>query len=160
MDSNKKKELIRSLKFLVFSISAGVIQIVSFTLLTELTPLSYWPCYLISLVLSVLFNFTVNRKFTFHSAANVPVAMLKVFLYYLVFTPLTTIGGNYLVEHLMWNEYLVEILSMILNFITEFLFTRFVVYGKQVDNAESYVEKEAKRTRKALEKASKDMNRH
>ncbi|MBQ6336478.1 MAG: GtrA family protein [Ruminococcus sp.] len=160
MDSNKKKELIRSLKFLVFSISAGVIQIVSFTLLTELTPLSYWPCYLISLVLSVLFNFTINRKFTFHSAANVPVAMLKVFLYYLVFTPLTTIGGNYLVEHLMWNEYLVEILSMILNFITEFLFTRFVVYGKQVDNAESYVEKEAKKTRKALEKASKDMNRH
>lgn len=160
MDSNKKKELIRSLKFLVFSISAGVIQIVSFTLLTEFTPLSYWPCYLISLVLSVLFNFTVNRKFTFHSAANVPVAMLKVFLYYLVFTPLTTIGGNYLVEHLMWNEYLVEILSMILNFITEFLFTRFVVYGKQVDNAESYVEKEAKKTKKALEKASKDMNRH
>lgn len=160
MDSNKKKELIRSLKFLVFSISAGVIQIVSFTLLTELTPMSYWPCYLISLVLSVLFNFTVNRKFTFHSAANVPVAMLKVFLYYCVFTPLTTIGGNYLVEHLMWNEYLVEILSMILNFITEFLFTRFVVYGKQVDNAESYVEKEAKKTRKALEKASKDMNRH
>lgn len=160
MDSNKKKELIRSLKFLVFSISAGVIQIVSFTLLTEFTPLSYWPCYLISLVLSVLFNFTVNRKFTFHSAANVPVAMLKVFLYYCVFTPLTTIGGNYLVEHLMWNEYLVEILSMILNFITEFLFTRFVVYGKQVDNAESYVEKEAKKTRKALEKASKDMNRH
>lgn len=160
MNTNKKKELIRSLKFLVFSISAGVIQIVSFTLLTELTLLSYWPCYLISLVLSVLFNFTVNRKFTFHSAANVPVAMLKVFLYYCVFTPLTTIGGNYLVEHLMWNEYLVEILSMILNFITEFLFTRFVVYGKQVDNAESYVEKEAKRTRKALEKASKDMNRH
>ena len=160
MDSNKKKELIRSLKFLVFSISAGVIQIVSFTLLTELTPLSYWPCYLISLVLSVLFNFTVNRKFTFHSAANVPVAMLKVFLYYCVFTPLTTIGGNYLVEHLLWNEYLVEILSMILNFITEFLFTRFVVYGKQVDNAESYVEKEAKKTRKVLEKASKDMNRH
>ena len=160
MDSNKKKELIRALQFLVFSISAGVIQIVSFTLLTELTPLSYCPCYLISLVLSVLFNFTVNRKFTFHSAANVPVAMLKVFLYYLVFTPLTTIGGNYLVEHLMWNEYLVEILSMILNFITEFLFTRFVVYGKQVDNAESYVEKEAKKTRKALEKASKDMNRH
>ena len=160
MDSNKKKELIRSLKFLVFSISAGVIQIVSFTLLTEFTPLSYWPCYLISLVLSVLFNFTVNRKFTFHSAANVPVAMLKVFLYYCVFTPLTTIGGNYLVEHLMWNEYLVEILSMILNFITEFLFTRFVVYGKQVDNAESYVEKEAKKTKKVLEKASKDMNRH
>ena len=158
MDSNKKKELIRSLKFLVFSISAGVIQIVSFTLLTELTPLSYWPCYLISLVLSVLFNFTVNRKFTFHSAANVPVAMLKVFLYYCVFTPLTTIGGNYLVEHLMWNEYLVEILSMILNFITEFLFTRFVVYGKQIDNDEKYIEKESKKTKKKLEQLSEDIN--
>ena len=130
----EKKELIRSLKFLLFSISAGVIQIGTFTLLTELTPLSYWPCYLISLVLSVVYNFTINRKFTFHSAANVPVAMLKVALYYCVFTPLSTLGGNYLVERLGWNDYLVEILSMILNFITEFLFTRFVVYGKQVDN--------------------------
>ena len=91
--NNKKKELIRTLKFVLFSISAGVIQIVSFTLLTEFTGLSYWPCYLISLVLSVLYNFTINRKFTFHSAANVPIAMLKVFLYYLVFTPLSTIGA-------------------------------------------------------------------
>lgn len=154
MKENQKKELIRSLKFVLFSISAGVIQIVSFTLLTELSPLSYWPCYLISLVLSVVYNFTINRKFTFHSAANVPIAMLKVFLYYCAFTPLSTIGGNYLVEHLMWNDYVVEILSMILNFITEFLFTRFVVYGKQVDNAESYVKKEAEKS----QKASKETN--
>lgn len=154
MKENQKKELIRTLKFVLFSISAGVIQIVSFTLLTELSPLSYWPCYLISLVLSVVYNFTINRKFTFHSAANVPIAMLKVFLYYCAFTPLSTIGGNYLVEHLMWNDYVVEILSMILNFITEFLFTRFVVYGKQVDNAESYVKKEAEKS----QKASKETN--
>lgn len=144
--SNKKKELIRSLKFVLFSISAGVIQIVSFTLLTEFSPLSYWPCYLISLVLSVVYNFTINRKFTFHSAANAPIAMLKVFLYYCAFTPLSTIGGNFLVETLHWNDYLVEILSMLLNFITEFLFTRFVVYGKQVDNDEKYIEKESKKT--------------
>ena len=156
--SNKKKEIIRSLKFLLFSISAGLIQIVSFTLLTELTPMSYWPCYLISLVLSVVYNFTINRKFTFHSAANVPVAMLKVFLYYCAFTPLSTIGGNYLVEALGWNDYLVEILSMILNFITEFLFTRFVVYGKQVDNDVKYAEKEAKKSKKDLERVSKDLN--
>ena len=156
--SNKKKELIRSLKFVLFSISAGVIQIVSFTLLTELTPLSYWPCYLISLVLSVVYNFTINRKFTFHSAANVPLAMFKVFLYYCAFTPLSTIGGNYLAETLMWNHYVVEILSMLLNFITEFLFTRFVVYGKQVDNDEKYVEKEAKKSRKELENASEESN--
>ena len=157
--SNKKKELIRSLKFILFSISAGVIQIVSFTLLTEFTPLSYWPCYLISLVLSVLYNFTINRKFTFHSAANVPIAMLKVFLYYCAYTPLSTIGGNYLVETLRWNEYLVEILSMLLNFITEFLFTRFVVYGKQVDNDEKYVEKESKKSGKNLKKLSDELNR-
>ncbi|MBQ6413101.1 MAG: GtrA family protein [Ruminococcus sp.] len=156
--NNKKKELIRSLKFVLFSISAGVIQIVSFTLLTEFTRLSYWPCYLISLVLSVLYNFTINRKFTFHSAANVPIAMLKVFLYYLVFTPFSTIGGNFLVESLGWNEYLVELLSMLLNFITEFLFTRFVVYGKQIDNDEKYIEKESKKTKKKLEQLSDDIN--
>ena len=156
--NNKKKELIRSLKFVLFSISSGVIQIVSFTLLTEFTGLSYWPCYLISLVLSVLYNFTINRKFTFHSAANVPIAMLKVFLYYLVFTPLSTIGGNFLVESLGWNEYLVELLSMLLNFITEFLFTRFVVYGKQIDNDEKYIEKESKKTKKKLEQLSDDIN--
>ena len=148
--SNKKKELIRSLKFVLFSISAGLIQIGSFTLLTELTSLSYWPCYLISLVLSVVYNFTINRKFTFHSAANVPVAMFKVFLYYCAFTPLSTIGGNYLAETLMWNKYLVELLSMLLNFITEFLFTRFVVYGKQVDNDVRYVEKESKKSQREL----------
>ena len=157
--SNKKKELIRSLKFVLFSISAGVIQIVSFTLLTEFSPLSYWPCYLIALVLSVVYNFTINRKFTFHSAANVPIAMLKVFLYYCAFTPLSTIGGNFLVETLHWNDYLVEILSMLLNFITEFLFTRFVVYGKQVDNDEKYIEKESKKTGKILKKSADELNK-
>ena len=157
--SNKKKELIRSLKFVLFSISAGLIQIVSFTLLTEFTPLSYWPCYLISLVLSVLYNFTINRKFTFHSAANVPIAMLKVFLYYCAFTPLSTIGGNFLVESLHWNEYLVEILSMLLNFITEFLFTRFVVYGKQIDNDEKYIEKQSKKSVKDLKESADELNK-
>lgn len=157
MNDNRKKELIRSVKFTLFSISAGVIQFGSFTLLEEFTPLSYWPCYLISLVLSVVYNFTVNRKFTFHSAANVPAAMFKVFLYYLVFTPLSTIGGNYLAETLHWNHYVVEILSMVLNFVTEFLFTRFVVYKNQVDNADSYLEKEAKKAEQASEKASEDI---
>ena len=157
--SNKKKEIIRTIKFVLFSTSAGIIQIVSFTLLTEFSGLSYWPCYLISLVLSVLYNFTINRKFTFHSAANVPIAMLKVFIYYLIFTPLSTIGGNFLVESLGWNDYLVEILSMLLNFITEFLFTRFVVYGKQVDNDKKYIEKEAERAKKKLEQNHEELNK-
>ena len=128
------KETLRVLKFIAFSISAGVIQIGSFALLTECTTLPYWPCYLTSLVLSIVWNFTLNRKFTFHSAANVPVAMLKVFLFYLVFTPITTVLGNYLVETLFWNEYLVTGINMVLNLITEFLYQRFYVFANNIDN--------------------------
>ena len=135
MENNRKKELLRWLKFTFFSISAGLIEIVSFALLTELTPLSYWPCYLTALLLSVLWNFTLNRKFTFQSAANVPEAMLKVLAYYAVFTPVTTFGGNYLVETLGWNDYLVTALNMILNFVTEFLYQRYFVYRNSVDTA-------------------------
>lgn len=128
-----KKELWRVVKFTLFSISAGVIQMGSFALLNELSGWSYWPCYLISLTLSVLWNFTLNRKFTFQSAANVPIAMLKVFGYYLVFAPVSTLLGNFLAEGLLWNAYLVEILMMLLNFVTEFLFQRFFVFGKSLD---------------------------
>ena len=88
------KELWRAVKFLLFSASAGIIEIVSFALLNELTGWSYRPCYLIALVLSVLWNFTLNRRFTFRSANNVPVAMLKVAAYYAVFTPLSTVLGS------------------------------------------------------------------
>lgn len=132
----KKKELIRTVKFALFSASAGIIQIGSFTLLTLLTPLPYWPNYLISLVLSVLWNFTLNRRYTFHSANNVPLAMAKVFGYYLVFTPLSTLLGNWLVEGLLWNEFVVELLSMLLNFVTEFLFDRFFVFKDSLDTNE------------------------
>ena len=128
-----KKEFWRVVKFTLFSISAGAIQMGSFALLNELSGWSYWPCYLISLTLSVLWNFTLNRKFTFQSAANVPVAMLKVLGYYLVFAPVSTILGNFLAEGLLWNEYLVEFLMMSLNFVTEFLFQRFFVFGKSLD---------------------------
>lgn len=143
MTVEKKKELIRSIKFVLFSASAGAIQMGVFTLLTLLTDWPYWVRYLIPLVLSVLYNFTINREFTFHSAANIPIAMLKVFGYYCVFTPLSTFGGDYLVKTLGWNDFLVQILSMLLNLVTEFLFTRFVVYGKQVDNSKRYLEKHA-----------------
>ena len=128
-----KKEFWRAVKFLLFSISAGVIEIVSFALLNELTNWSYWPCYLIALVLSVLWNFTLNRRFTFRSANNVPKAMLKVAAYYAVFTPLSTLLGNYLAETLGWNEYLVTAINMVLNFVTEYLFDTFVVFRGTID---------------------------
>lgn len=128
------KEWIRVGKFVLFSASAGIIQVAAFALLNEALQLHYWVSYLTALVLSVLWNFTLNRKFTFRSASNVPVAMLKVAVYYLIFTPLSTWGGNAL-EGIGWNEYLVLALSMILNFVTEFLYDRFVVFGKSIDSA-------------------------
>ena len=136
METNKKKEWIRMVKFTLFSISAGLIEIVSFSLLNELLHLPYWMSYLIALVLSVLWNFTLNRKFTFKSAANVPLAMLKVACYYVVFTPLSTLLEHQLAGNLGWNEYLVTAINMLLNFVTEFLFQRFVVYRNSVDTAE------------------------
>lgn len=137
-----KKELVRTLKFVGFSISAGVIEIVTFTLLNEFAHLPYWPCYLIALVLSVIWNFTLNRKFTFQSANNVPVAMAKVFAYYCVFTPVSTILGNYLAETLGWNEYIVTALNMVANFVTEYLFDRFVVFRNSIDTNERARKKE------------------
>lgn len=125
----------RFFKFVFFSASAGIIEMGSFALLNELLDWPYWPSYLIALTLSVLWNFTLNRKFTFKSAANVPKAMFLVFLYYLIFTPLTTVGGNYLAENLHWNEYLVTAINMILNLVTEFLYQKHVVYRNQIDNA-------------------------
>ena len=127
-----RKELLRAVKFTLFSISAGAIEIISFSLLTELTAFPYWPCYLIALVLSVLWNFTFNRRYTFRSAGNVPKAMALVAAYYCVFTPLSTLGGNVL-ANLGWKEYLVTGLNMVVNFVTEFLYDKYVVFRGTVD---------------------------
>lgn len=149
MEQKKNTELtarqnkLIALKFFLFSISAGVIQLGSYTLLHELTPLDeftgldeifgneYGLTYFIALFLSVLWNFTFNRRFTFKSAANVPVAMLKVFCYYLVFAPLS-IWWTVQLTGLGWNEYIVLLLTMLVNLSTEFLYCRFVVYRKEL----------------------------
>ena len=132
--SEKKKELIRVVKFVLFSASAGIIQVASFALMNEVFRWNYWVCYLTALVLSVLWNFTLNRKLTFKSANNVPIAMLKVAAFDLVFTPLSTWGGNAL-DAIGWNEYLVLAISMLANFVLEFLYQRFVVFGDSIDTA-------------------------
>lgn len=131
-----KKEVLRTVKFVFFSISAGLIQVLSFTLLEEVVQLEHWLSYLISLVLSVVWNFTLNRKFTFCSAGNVPIAMLKVAGFYAVFTPLSTWWTAALTgEAVGWNEYLVLAITMIANFVLEYLFDRFFVFGKTLDTA-------------------------
>ena len=131
----KNKELLRTLKFALFSASAGLIQAGSFAIFDSVLKMGWQASYLISLALSVVWNFTLNRKFTFKSANNVPIAMLKVFGYYLVFTPLSTLLEKYLTG-LGWNEYLVTAINMLLNFVTEYLFDKYVVFKDSIDTAE------------------------
>jgi putative flippase GtrA len=133
MERRARTEILRTLKYFMFATSAGVIEMIMFTLLDQFTPWAYWPCYLIALVMSVVWNFTLNRKFTFKSSNNIPVAMVKVAVYYAIFTPFSTILGNFLVETLMWNAYLVTLISLLLNGVTEYLYQRLYVFGKSID---------------------------
>ncbi|MBO6062235.1 MAG: GtrA family protein [Clostridia bacterium] len=128
-----KKEILRTIKYVLIAASAGIIQFASFTFFTEVCRFDYWLSYLIALVLSVVWNFTFNRRYTFKSANNVPKAMLKVLGYYCVFTPLSTMLEHYLTRGLGWNPYLVTFINMFLNLATEFPFQRFFVFGKTVD---------------------------
>lgn len=142
-----KQNLWQVLKFTMFSAGAGIIQVVSFAIIYAIVTGTavnldnqagtedphYMICYLPSLILSVLYNFTVNRRYTFKSATNVPVAMLKVAGYYLVFTPLSLWWGDYFTRILGWNDFIVLAFTMIINLTTEYLFCRFVVYRKSMN---------------------------
>ncbi|MBR3358559.1 MAG: GtrA family protein [Solobacterium sp.] len=136
------KELLRFVKFTFFSISAGLIEIGTFTLMNEVLHTPYWVSYLTGLVLSVLWNFTLNRKFTFQSAGNIPAAMFKVAMYYIVFTPLSTMLEHYLTMTLGVNEYIATAVNMILNFTTEFLYQRYYVFAKTIDTGRKQQEAE------------------
>lgn len=122
------KNVLQAIKFTLFSVSAGLIQVASFALFHDLLGWeSYWTSYLPSLVLSVLWNFTFNRKYTFKPTDHVARDMALVALYYLIFTPATTLLGNAL-QAAGWHAWLIQALNMILNFVTEFLYQKFVVY--------------------------------
>ena len=141
MEDNKKQEILRIIKFTLFSISAGIVQVLSFTLLNELIFKSgYWVQYLISVILSVIWNFTLNRNFTFKSASNVPVAMMKTLLFYVVFIPVTTILGEWLEPHV--NEYIILIGTMLLNFASEYLYQRYYVFKDSIETKEIKVKEE------------------
>jgi putative flippase GtrA len=127
------KETLRFIKFTFFSISAGLIEISTFTLMNEVLHAPYWLSYFCGLVLSVLWNFTLNRRFTFQSAGNIPEAMLNVALYYAVFTPLSTMLEHWLTMGLGLNEYIATAINMILNFTTEFLYQRYYVFANTID---------------------------
>lgn len=131
---SNKERFIQLVKFVLFSVSAGLVQIISYTILNWCIPNDnlYWIKYGISLVLSVLWNFTLNREFTFKSANNVPIAMIKVACFYVVFTPLSMWGGQALVD-LGWNDFLVEVLTMLCNFVLEYLYDTFFVFRNSMN---------------------------
>ena len=138
-----KESAIQVVKFALFSASAGIIQTLVFTALNELTNLPYWPCYLTALICSVIWNFTLNRQFTFKSANNVPIAMLKVAAFYLVFTPLSTWWGTALTNRGV-NEYITLFGAMVVNLITEFLYDRFVVFRDSMNTNKRAMEQRSK----------------
>ena len=132
--NDKKKQILQVVKFTLFSISAGLIQVGSFALL-EIFIKTYWIPYLTSLLLSIVWNFTLNRKFTFKAAVNVPIAMAQVLGFYLVFTPLSTWLGD-LAERAGMKDFLILAITMLANFVLEFLFCKFVVFRGQEDTLE------------------------
>lgn len=128
------KEIIRAIKFTVISASAGIVQAGTFTLLNELLHWNYWAAYLTALTLSVVWNFTINRKITFKSSNNVVKSMLLVLLFYLIFTPVSTVLGQFAKDSGI-NEYIVLAVTMVLNLILEYLYTRYIVYRNTCDTA-------------------------
>lgn len=129
-----RKELLRKVKFALFSASAGIIETVSMMLCEEVIKIpGHYLCYAIALVLSVLWNFTFNKKFTFKSAASVPKAMFMTFLFYIPFAPATIMLEHYLADVRGWNEYLVLAINMALNLVLEYLWASKVVYKDSID---------------------------
>ena len=141
----KNKNVLQAIKFALFSTSAGIIQVASFTIMNELIVpnlniqneallkilnAEYGVCYLVALTLSVLWNFTFNRRYTFRSDCNIPIAMAKVAGFYLVFTPVSVFLGE-MASGKGVNEYIILALTMASNFVLEYLFCKFVVYRNQ-----------------------------
>ncbi len=132
---NSREGFKQAVKFTLLSISAGGIEALSFVALDALTPLPYEVKHVISIVLSVLWNFTLNRRYTFKSANNVPIAMLKVGLFYAMFIPLTAWLGR-LAAGAGVNEYIIKGSTMLLNFVGEFLWWKLIVFrGSENTNA-------------------------
>ncbi|MBQ8201852.1 MAG: GtrA family protein [Clostridia bacterium] len=125
---SKDNAVLQAVKFTLFSLSAGIIQAVSFALLHDVLGIEdYWLCHIPSLVLSVIWNFTFNRKYTFKSDRPIGRQMLLVALYYAVFVPASAWWGT-LLEKAGVHDWLIEIINMLVNFVTEFLFQKFVVF--------------------------------
>ncbi len=133
---SKKQQFFQFIKFTLFSASAGAIQLLSTTILHQWTGWLldyYWLAYIIGLTLSVIWNFTFNRKFTFKAANNIPLAMTLVIIYNCIIVVPLALGGDALVN--LWGEQwgiLVTAISLLINFITEFFWDKYIVFNQKV----------------------------
>lgn len=147
--SKGKAALIQAIKFTLLSITAAGVEVASFALMVWINSLTgwfpFWVSQSVSIALSVIYNFTVNRHFTFKSANNVPIAMLKVALFYVFFIPLTSWGGQIL-SNMGWADWLLKGISLLLNFVGEFLWWKFVVF-RGSENTNSLAVKQAEKSR-------------
>ncbi|MDE7330601.1 MAG: GtrA family protein [Clostridia bacterium] len=131
----KTQQFLQFLKFTAFSASAGVIQLLTTTTLHQWTGWLidyYWIAYIIGLTLSVIWNFTFNRKFTFKEAHNIKLAMVLVILYNCIIVIPLAFGGNELER--LWGPDLgivVTVITLLINFVTEFAWDKLVVFNKK-----------------------------
>lgn len=162
----------QAIKYFLCAASAGLIQFVTFTIMktafdktgvTESMGTMWFfqdinkttfIATTIALGLSVLWNFTLNRKFTFKAANNVPLAMGLAFLFYVPFYPFQTwyVGAvenainNSVGYEASWGAIIAEGTVMLINGILEFCWQKFVVFrnsGKTEEKTEEVTIEEA-----------------
>ena len=156
----KRKGVMQFIKYALCAASAGIIQIVLFSILQAVIPsngktihfivedmdLVTFIATTVALCASILWNFTFNRKFTFKDAGNVPKAMILAFLFYVPFYPFQTwyvhTIKSLLVEAIGTDGagIIAEGTVMIINFALEFMWQKFVVFRKPKDKKENKTE--------------------
>lgn len=147
----KRQEKLQFVKYALCAASAGIIQFLTFTILQAVIPdngqtmhfivenmsVVTFSATTVALCLSILWNFTLNRKFTFKDAGNVPKAMVLAFIFYIPFYPFQTWYVHTIKELLGASinidaaGIIAEGTVMIMNFILEFLWQKFVVFRKK-----------------------------
>lgn len=152
----KRKGVLQFIKYALCAASAGIIQLALFSILQAVIPQSgktirfivedmdlvTFISTTVALCASILWNFTFNRKFTFKDAGNVPKAMLLAFLFYVPFYPFQTWYVHTIKSLLLGplstqaSGIIAEGSVMVINFVLEFMWQKFVVFRKRKEKKE------------------------
>jgi len=126
-EKDDHKSTKQALKFMFFLIIAEIIQAALFTLFSEIFLLDAWKCHLISQIFSVFLLFFLNHHYTFKASERLFTALLLTAVFYLFFTPLSTLYVREMAAR--HNRYLVELSILLINLVLEFLYSKYLVYG-------------------------------